>query len=77
MDLTVCPECAAPGEIEWRAILESTAGPIEHAKVLCVNKHWFLLPVAGLAGRPHQGQPCYLSESANRAGVVDAEPRLS
>jgi hypothetical protein len=39
MDLTVCSECAAPAEIEWRAVLESTHGPIEHAKVLCVNQH--------------------------------------
>jgi hypothetical protein len=78
MDLTVCPECAAPAEIEWRAVLESTDGPIEHAKVLCVNQHWFLLPVASLTSpRPHQGQPSPLSESADRASAVDGEPRRS
>jgi len=48
MDLTVCPECAEPAEIEWRAVLESTDGPVEHAKVCCVSRHWFLLPTARL-----------------------------
>jgi hypothetical protein len=49
MDLTVCPECAEPAEIRWRAVMESTDGPIEHAKILCNRRHWFLLPVAALA----------------------------
>ena len=31
-----------------RADLESTAGPVEHARVVCVDRHWFLLPTAGL-----------------------------
>ena len=75
MDLTVCPECAAPAEIEWRTVMESTNGPIEHAKVLCVDQHWFLLPVAGLASpRPHIGQAGLLDESADRASAVDSEP---
>ena|SRR5918996_2884118 len=74
MDLTVCPECAAPAEIEWRVVLESTDGPIEHAKVLCVNQHWSLLPVACLV-RPHEGQTGSLDESADRASAVDGGPR--
>lgn len=49
MDMTVCPQCAELAEVEWRAVLESTDGPIEHAKIRCVRKHWFLLPVASLA----------------------------
>ena len=51
MDLTVCPECGAQAEVRWRAVLESTDGPIEHAKVLCILRHWFLLPVSDLATR--------------------------
>jgi hypothetical protein len=54
LDLTVCPECAAPAEIERRSVLQSTDGPVEHAKVLCVNEHWFMLPVAFLA-EPSRG----------------------
>lgn len=49
MELTVCPECSKPAEILWRAVAESTDGPVEHAKVLCVRRHWFLLPTAALA----------------------------
>ena len=61
---------------KWRAVLESTHGPIEHAKVLCVNQHWFLLPVAGLVSpRPHEGKAGSLGESADRVGAVDREPR--
>lgn len=52
MNLTICPECAELAEVQWRAVLESTDGPIEHAKILCVRRHWFLLPVAALAGSP-------------------------
>lgn len=51
MELTVCPECTEPAEIEWRAVMESTDGPVEHARVLCVRRHWFLLPTADLARR--------------------------
>lgn len=54
MELTVCPECAEPAEIQWRAVLESTDGPIEHARVLCVRTHWFLLPTADLARLSHR-----------------------
>lgn len=56
MDTTHCPECGALSEVEWRAVMESTDGPIEHAKIRCVQKHWFLLPVAALAApqRPLQ-----------------------
>ena len=49
MDLTTCPECGNAAEILWRDVLESTDGPIEHAKVLCIDHHWFVLPVAHLA----------------------------
>ncbi|MEI2774771.1 MAG: hypothetical protein V9G19_02145 [Tetrasphaera sp.] len=51
MDVTTCPECGAIAHVQWRAVLESTDGPIEHAKVGCLHRHWFLLPVAAL-GRP-------------------------
>lgn len=48
LDLTACPECGSPAEIEWRAVCESTDGPVEHAKVRCVAHHVFLLPTARL-----------------------------
>ncbi len=49
MELTTCPECGAPAHIEQRHVLESTDGPIEHAKIRCVTGHWYFLPVAALA----------------------------
>jgi hypothetical protein len=48
MDMTVCPECGELAEVQWRTVLESTDGPVEHSKVLCMNRHWFLLPTASL-----------------------------
>lgn len=49
MDLTLCPECGLPAEVESRAVLESTDGPVEHVAVRCVDRHWFLMPTAGLS----------------------------
>lgn len=48
VQLTRCPECGACAEIVRRVVLESTEGPIEHAQVRCVSRHWFLLPVSYL-----------------------------
>jgi hypothetical protein len=58
LDLTRCPDCGAPAEVEWRAVMESTDGPVEHARLRCLHGHWYLLPVASLAepgGRLVQG----------------------
>jgi hypothetical protein len=48
LDLVVCPECTAPAEVVDRFALAGTDGPVEHVKVRCVARHWFLLPVASL-----------------------------
>ena len=61
MQLTTCPECSAVAEIEWRAVLESTDGPVEHARIQCARRHWFLLPVASLDANVH---PASLARSA-------------
>lgn len=49
MEIVDCPECAAPAEIESSAALEGTYGAVEHVKIRCVLKHWFLLPREMLA----------------------------
>lgn len=59
-DKTSCPECGEKARVEWRFVLESTDGPIEHCKVRCVHGHWFVLPVSMLGPR---------------VGTADAEPR--
>jgi hypothetical protein len=49
MDATTCPGCGAPAEVTDRDVLESTDGPIEHVRVVCVRRHWFLLSTESLA----------------------------
>lgn len=44
MELTTCPECGLPAELLDRFALYSTDGRIEHVKIACVNKHWFVVP---------------------------------
>ena len=48
MDLTTCPVCGNAAEVIWRDVLESTDGPVEHLKLVCVQRHWFMMPVASL-----------------------------
>ena len=48
MDATTCPECGAPAEVTDRFALESTDGPMEHVRVVCVRRHWFLMTTAML-----------------------------
>jgi hypothetical protein len=59
MELTSCPECGAPAQVEQRHVLESTDGPVEHVKIRCVGGHWFFLPSAALehAVRARPGAP--------------------
>jgi hypothetical protein len=42
---TQCPECGSPAEITDRFTLASTAGGVEHVKLVCHNGHW-LTPLA-------------------------------
>lgn len=51
-DLTGCPACAAPAEVTERVDLWSTDGPVEHARVLCVNRHVFTMPTERLPAHP-------------------------
>lgn len=73
MERTDCPACGLPAEIQWRAVLESTDGPTEHARILCVDRHWFLLPVASLKNVPSP-RTAYASTPMDE-GVID--PRRS
>ncbi len=46
LQLATCPEptCGAPAEVTDRFTLQSTDGPIEHAKTYCARRHIFMLP---------------------------------
>jgi hypothetical protein len=50
MQFTTCPEasCGALAEIIDRWVFASTDGPIEHVKVQCLHRHWFLMPAGSL-----------------------------
>jgi hypothetical protein len=50
IDLTTCPECGGAAEVEDRSALFSTDGPMEHVRLRCIRRHWFLMPVALLPG---------------------------
>ncbi|HEY2950675.1 MAG TPA: hypothetical protein VGJ53_20120 [Micromonosporaceae bacterium] len=54
MQFTQCPDpaCDAVAEIVDRFALPSTDGCIEHVKVLCLHRHWFMLPVSSLKPIP-------------------------
>jgi hypothetical protein len=47
MEVTGCPEagCSLPAEILDRAMLRSTDGPIEHARIACLGGHRCLMPI--------------------------------
>ena len=49
IEMTTCPECGAPAEVRTRSVWESTVGPIEHIRIECVARHWFLMSVSSLA----------------------------
>ena len=52
MDLTTCPYCGSIAEVLERFVLESTGGPLEHARIRCIAGDWFLLPTAALTSPP-------------------------
>ncbi len=64
MEMTRCPECGAPAEVDARGVCESTDGPVEHARVRCLHRHVFVLPVEWLAREP-------------RTPVVTARPQVA
>ena len=68
MDATTCPECGAPAEVTDRSVLESTDGPVEHVRVVCVRRHWFLMSTATLdrGRRAPAERPAPATESARR-----------
>jgi hypothetical protein len=57
MEITTCPECGAPAEVRGRSVWESTGGPVEHIRIECVARHWFLMSVASLAAAVSLTEP--------------------
>lgn len=51
VETTGCATCGAPSEVLDRYVLDSTDGPIEHIKVVCVRRHWYTVAVERRATR--------------------------
>jgi hypothetical protein len=51
IDLVACPECTMTAAVQGSDRLESTDGPVEHVRVTCVNRHWFVMPADTLTER--------------------------
>jgi hypothetical protein len=76
MDDTGCPEpgCDLLAEILDRTILESTDGPVGHARIGCVGGHRFLMPTAMLPGRPNlHGARSFAVAGAMRGAATPSE----
>lgn len=78
-DSTYCPTCGELAEVLWRDVLDSTDGPVEHAKVQCLRRHGFLLPVASLekavpAASPSRGAAALRRRSRGMASRAPVEP---
>ncbi len=68
LNLVACPECSMAATLQWANRVESTDGPVDHVRVTCVNRHWFLMPADTLTERtriteagpthPSSGPPC-------------------
>ena len=43
-DFLACPECSMPAATYGWDRMESTDGPVDHVRITCVNRHWFLMP---------------------------------
>lgn len=55
MHIIGCPQCDATAELIEEGRAASTAGPVEIVRVVCVNRHWFLMNRDALP--PEAGEP--------------------
>jgi hypothetical protein len=48
LTLVACPTCAQPAEVQWRRAVSSTDGDVAIVKIVCIDRHWYLMPSEGL-----------------------------
>ncbi|MBV9001090.1 MAG: hypothetical protein JO304_18670 [Solirubrobacterales bacterium] len=46
-----CPTCGLPAEITDRFTLNGAPLPVEHVKLVCIQRHWYTLPLDQLVWR--------------------------
>jgi hypothetical protein len=51
-DIVACPECSMPAALQRGNRVESTDGLIDHIRITCANRHWFLMPADTLNEHP-------------------------
>jgi hypothetical protein len=51
-DIVACPERSMTAAMQRGDRVESTDGPIDHVRITCANRHWFLMPADTLNKRP-------------------------
>jgi hypothetical protein len=56
LDIVACFECAATAAVQGRGPVESTDGPLDHVRITCVNRHWFMM-AADMINERSQGPP--------------------
>jgi hypothetical protein len=44
MEIVNCAGCGLPAEVEGWSTVGSTAGPVEHVRTRCIQRHWYLMP---------------------------------
>jgi len=64
--LLECPSCGLPAEIIDRFTLDGVPTPVEHIKLVCVNRHWYTLPA---------DHPAVAQTERSRALVEDGTER--
>lgn len=75
IDTTTCPECGEISEVQDRHVLDSTDGPVEHARIMCIRRHWFLLPVSTLVAGRESHSPTPVLGDTPPTGQVSAPLR--
>ena len=45
MRIVACPQCGLAAEIVDQAVVASTSGPVDIIRLVCVQRHWFLMPL--------------------------------
>jgi hypothetical protein len=50
MEITQCPDptCDGPAEILNRFVLPSTEGGVDFVRLVCIHRHWFMMPLSSL-----------------------------
>jgi hypothetical protein len=51
LEFAICPDCSMIATAQGDGCLGSTDGPVDHVRVTCVQRHWFLMPANMLSER--------------------------